>query len=269
MKAEKCDGFGRAFDERRTAEHREDLGRVEGPESGPIEWVGGTGKTRTPSAWGPGPSPFEHSGGTAFSPRASLRCRAQTARARRSHGRPSRFEQFRERRVAHLEPRAERPCRAPRQRVSCLRGTRNRVSPPTRVAGRLCGHDLQSGQGAARRASPRRVGAFGKGQGFFSGASRTYAITEIDGAQTGAQVKFSLLGARLFLRRPLGELGDALVDLSQAFGRGAAELGERVADARSQEGRLQLLSRAVEMRLRSEDAIPPGLAFAFPSARPS
>jgi len=58
-------------------------------------------------------------------------------------------------------------------------------------------------------------------------------------------------------------LGDALVDLSQAFGRGAGELGERVADARSQEERLQLLSRAVEMRLRSEDAIAPGLAFAF------
>lgn len=105
--------------------------------------------------------------------------------------------------------------------------------------------------------------AFGEGQGFFSGASRTYAITETDGAQTGAQVKFGLLGARLFLGRPLGELGDALVDLSQAFGRGAGELGERIADARSQEERLQLLSQAVEMRLCSEDAIAPGLMFAF------
>ena len=105
--------------------------------------------------------------------------------------------------------------------------------------------------------------AFGKGQDFFSGASRTYAITETDGAQTGAQVKFGLLGARLFLGRPLGELGDTLVDLSQAFGRSAGELEERVADARSQEERLQLLSRAVEMRLRSEDAIAPDLAFAF------
>jgi AraC-like DNA-binding protein len=103
--------------------------------------------------------------------------------------------------------------------------------------------------------------AFGEGQGFFSGASRTYAITETDGAQTGAQVKFSLLGARLFLRRPLGELGDALLDLSQALG-GAGELGERVADARSQEERLELLSRAVAIRL-SEHAIAPGLAFAF------
>src|SRR5262249_4867586 len=51
--------------------------------------------------------------------------------------------------------------------------------------------------------------AFGEGQGFYSGASATYAVTETDGAQAGAQIKFSLLGARLFLRRPLGELGDA------------------------------------------------------------
>ncbi len=107
------------------------------------------------------------------------------------------------------------------------------------------------------------VHAFGEGNGLFSGASTTYVITETDGAQTGAQIKFSLLGARLFLGRPLEELGDALVDPSQAFGRSAAELGERVADAHSQEERLQLLSRAVELRLRSEDAVAPEPAFAF------
>ncbi len=106
------------------------------------------------------------------------------------------------------------------------------------------------------------VHAFGEGHGLFSGAGATYVITETNGAQTGAH-KFSLLGARLFLGRPLEELGDALVDPSQAFGRSAAELGERVADAHSQEERLQLLSRAVELRLRSEDAVAPELAFAF------
>jgi AraC-like DNA-binding protein len=105
--------------------------------------------------------------------------------------------------------------------------------------------------------------AFGQGRGFFSGASATYAVTETDGAQTGAQIKFSLLGARLFLGRPLGELGDALVDPSEAFGSGAAELGERVAEARSSEARLLLLSQAVGRRLLPEGAIAPGLAFAF------
>ncbi len=107
------------------------------------------------------------------------------------------------------------------------------------------------------------LSAFGEGRGFFSGASSTYAVTETDGSQTGAQIKFSLLGARLFLRRPLDELGDALVDPSQAFGRDAAELGHRLADALSQEERLQLLSRAVELRLGSTKAIAPEIAFAF------
>ena len=104
---------------------------------------------------------------------------------------------------------------------------------------------------------------FGEGRGFFSGASATYAVTETHGAQTGAQIKFSLLGARLFLGRPLGDLGDALVDPPEAFGSSsAAELGKRVAEARSQQERLLLLTRAVERRLISEDAIAPGLAFA-------
>ena len=37
----------------------------------------------------------------------------------------------------------------------------------------------------------------------YSGASATYAVTETDGAQAGAQIKFNLLGARLFLGLPL------------------------------------------------------------------
>ena len=107
------------------------------------------------------------------------------------------------------------------------------------------------------------LAAFGEGQGFFSGASTTYAVTETDGAQTGAQIKFSLLGARLFLGRPLDAFGDALVEPSRAFGRDAEELGNRLAEARSPEERLQLLSRAVAARLRAADAVAPKLAFAF------
>jgi hypothetical protein len=68
--------------------------------------------------------------------------------------------------------------------------------------------------------------AFGAGRAFFGGASATHAVTETDGAQTGAQIKFSLLGARLILGRPPGELGDALVDPSEAFGSGAADWGK-------------------------------------------
>ena len=107
------------------------------------------------------------------------------------------------------------------------------------------------------------VSAFGEGDGFFSGAAATYAVTETDGAQAGAQIKFSLLGARLFVGKPLTELGDGLVDPSEAFGPSAGELAGRVAEARSQEERLSLLSQAVERRVSSEGAIAPGLAFAY------
>jgi AraC-like DNA-binding protein len=104
---------------------------------------------------------------------------------------------------------------------------------------------------------------FGEGQGFFSGASATYAITETDGAQTGAQIKLTLFGARLFLGRPLGEFGDALIAPREAIGRAGAELGDRIADARSQEERVRLLAEAVVQRLHSDKAIAPELAFAF------
>ena len=111
--------------------------------------------------------------------------------------------------------------------------------------------------------SPNARRTFGEGQGFFSGASDTYVVTETDGAQSGAQIKFSLLGARLFLKTPLDEFGDALVDAPEALGAAARELRDRLAEAPSEEERLRLLVRAAAPRLGSEEAIAPGLAFAF------
>jgi AraC-like DNA-binding protein len=105
--------------------------------------------------------------------------------------------------------------------------------------------------------------SFGEGQSFFSGASSSYVVTETDGAQTGGQIKFSLLGARLFLGRPLGEFGDALIDAPDAFGRAASDLGVRLAEARSQKERLKLLAQSVEVRLSLNSALAPRLAFAF------
>ena len=105
--------------------------------------------------------------------------------------------------------------------------------------------------------------SFGESEGFYSGASESYVVTETDGEQTGAQIKLTLLGARLLLGRPLGEFGDALVDLSEALGSAGAGLQGRIADARSQTDRLSLLAEAVTQRLRSDEGTTPGLAFAF------
>src|SRR5262249_37929102 len=105
--------------------------------------------------------------------------------------------------------------------------------------------------------------AFGEGHAFYSGASVTYAVTETDGAQAGAQIKFHLLGARLFLGLPLEEFGDAAIDASQAFGRQATELRDCLAETRSQDNRVRVLMQATARKLASEDGIAPGLAFAF------
>ena len=104
---------------------------------------------------------------------------------------------------------------------------------------------------------------FREGQGFYSGASATYVVTETDGAQAGAQIKFSLLGARVFLGRPLEELGDALVDPSLAFGQSATELRDRLAGACSLSKKVQILAEAATRKLDSQKGISPGLAFAF------
>ena len=104
---------------------------------------------------------------------------------------------------------------------------------------------------------------FREGQGFYSGASPTYVVTETDGAQAGAQIKFSLLGARLFLGRPLEEFGDALIDPSQAFGQPATELRDRLAETRSLSKKVEMLAQAATRKLDSRDGISPGVAFAF------
>jgi AraC-like DNA-binding protein len=105
--------------------------------------------------------------------------------------------------------------------------------------------------------------AFGEGEGIYSGASATYVITETNGAQTGAQIKFSLLGARLFLGRPLGELAEALIDPLDVMGRSAAELRDRLAETRTQEERVELLTLTVERRLGQPERLAEELVFAF------
>src|SRR4029077_20419166 len=93
---------------------------------------------------------------------------------------------------------------------------------------------------------------FREGQGFYSGASATYAVTETDGAQAGAQIKLSLLGARLFLGLPLEEFGNALIDASQAFDQPATELRDRLGDRRCRSKKVEMLARAATRQLDSQ-----------------
>src|SRR3984893_6248194 len=59
---------------------------------------------------------------------------------------------------------------------------------------------------------PRIRTAYPAGSAFFAGVSSTYAVTETDCSQEGAQVMLTPLGARLLLGFTLDEGGDRLID---------------------------------------------------------
>lgn len=84
---------------------------------------------------------------------------------------------------------------------------------------------------------------------FFSGASDRYVVTETDGAQEGLVVELTLPGARRLLGRPLHELGDRMIALSDLLGPRAEEMLGRIIEAPSPAARLQLLEAAIESRI--------------------
>jgi len=65
--------------------------------------------------------------------------------------------------------------------------------------------------------------AYPAGTAFYTGLSSTYAVTETDGSQVGAQVMLTPLGARLLLGFPLSEVGDRLTDPIDLFGATARD----------------------------------------------
>jgi AraC-like DNA-binding protein len=91
--------------------------------------------------------------------------------------------------------------------------------------------------------------AYGAGGAFYTGVSNTYAITETDRAQEGAQIMLTPLGARLLLDFPLSEIGDPLIDPIDLFGALARETIARLQESNSEEGRLAIMERAIEPRL--------------------
>lgn len=84
---------------------------------------------------------------------------------------------------------------------------------------------------------------------FYSGPSDRYVVTETDGAQEGLVVELTLPGARRLLGRPLNELGDRMIALSDLLGPRADEILGRIVEAASPAARLALLEAAIEARI--------------------
>jgi AraC-like DNA-binding protein len=100
------------------------------------------------------------------------------------------------------------------------------------------------------------------GSAFFAGLSSTYAVSETDRSQEGAQVMLTPLGARLLLGFPLDEIGNRLIDPVDLFGAAAREIIERLQETNSHAGRLAILEQAIARRLNSSvSGVPRGLVW--------
>lgn len=105
--------------------------------------------------------------------------------------------------------------------------------------------------------------AYPAGTAFFAGVSSTYAVTETDRSQEGAQVMLTPLGARLLLGFPLDEVGDRLINPVDLLGAAAQETIERLQEATSHAGRLAILEQEIARLGLSVNGLPRGLLWAL------
>jgi AraC-like DNA-binding protein len=106
--------------------------------------------------------------------------------------------------------------------------------------------------------------AYPAGTAFYAGLTSTYAVTETDRSQEGAQVMLTPLGARLLLGFPLSTVGDRLINPIDLFGAAARDTIERLQEVNSHAGRLLILEQEIERRLvLSNRSLPRGLVWAL------
>ena len=102
------------------------------------------------------------------------------------------------------------------------------------------------------------------GTAFYTGLSSTYAVTETDRSQEGAQVMLTPLGARRLVGLPLDEVGDRLIDPADLFGAAASETIEHLQETNSHAGRLAILEQEMTRRLAlSGNPLPRDLVWAL------
>jgi AraC-like DNA-binding protein len=98
---------------------------------------------------------------------------------------------------------------------------------------------------------------------FVAGLHDTPAMTEHAGEGHGIQAYLTPLGARRLLGLPMGELTRQVVELEDLIGRGADELGERLATADGWPARFALLERAIAERVLDAPPVAPELEWAW------
>jgi len=84
---------------------------------------------------------------------------------------------------------------------------------------------------------------------FTTGAFDSYVLVGSAGPSGGLQINLSIMGARLFLNRPLGELRNRAIGLEDLLGRDARRLTMELYDARTWEERFAILDREFAARI--------------------
>jgi len=98
------------------------------------------------------------------------------------------------------------------------------------------------------------VTRFTEHRSFATGAFDRYVLVGSTGSYACLQINFTILGARLFLGRPLRELGNRVVALDDVLGADAARLTMRLDEASSWAARFELLDCEILRRITSRRA---------------
>jgi AraC-like DNA-binding protein len=98
---------------------------------------------------------------------------------------------------------------------------------------------------------------------FTTGAYDSYVLVGSTGASAGLQVNLSILGLRLFLGRPLGEMANRAVELEDVLGPEAGRLTARLFEAPSWEARFAILDCALAARMANVTAPSPAVLCAW------
>ncbi len=98
---------------------------------------------------------------------------------------------------------------------------------------------------------------------FAAGPYDTYVLVGSAGPSGGLQVNFTMLGARLFLGRPLVDLANRVVPLDDLFGAGAERLRRELIDAGTWPARFAILDREIGARISAAREVPPAVIWTW------
>jgi len=98
---------------------------------------------------------------------------------------------------------------------------------------------------------------------FTTGPYDTFVLVGSSGPSGGIQVNLTILGARLFLGRPLHELTNRIVTLDEMFGRAGRRLVAELHDAPTWDARFAILDREIASRIAAVRAPSPAVLWTW------